>query len=75
MAAAGLDDIRSTTGPFDMLTVRGFLNDEGVAGTLRFLGHAAARSSAMRKLAWLTRRMSRVVPYLGYIIIGGPKPQ
>jgi SAM-dependent methyltransferase len=73
-ADAGLDDVRTTTGAFDMLTVRGFLHDEGPAGCLRFLARAAARASAIRKLAWLMPRMARAVPYLGYITIAGTKP-
>lgn len=74
-ADAGLHDIRSTTGPFDMLTVRGFLHDEGTAGTVRFLAHSASRVSALRKLGWLMPRMARAVPYLGYIVIAGTKPR
>ena len=73
-ADAGLDDVRSTTGAFDMLTVRGFLHDEGLAGCLRFLAQSATRASAIRKLAWLMPRMARAVPYLGYIVIAGTKP-
>lgn len=73
-ADAGLDDVRSTTGAFDMLTVRGFLHDEGLAGCLRFLAQSARSASAIRKLAWLMPRMARAVPYLGYIVIAGTKP-
>ncbi|MEX2619553.1 MAG: methyltransferase domain-containing protein [Egibacteraceae bacterium] len=70
-ADGGLTDVRSTTGAFDMLTVRGFVRDEGLAGSLRFLAQAATRASALRKLAWLMPRMARAVPYLGYIVVAG----
>lgn len=73
-ADAGLTDVRSTTGAFDMLTVRGFLHDEGPAGCLRFLARSATSLTAIRKLAWLMPRMARAVPYLGYIVVAGTKP-
>jgi ubiquinone/menaquinone biosynthesis C-methylase UbiE len=40
---ASLDDLRTTTGPFAMVTPAGFLRDEGLAGTARFIGRALSR--------------------------------
>jgi ubiquinone/menaquinone biosynthesis C-methylase UbiE len=68
---AGLADVRTTTGPFDMMTPRGFLHDEGVRGCVRFMGRALTRSTYLRRLAWLMPRMARAVPYLGYIVVCG----
>ncbi|HWB72235.1 MAG TPA: hypothetical protein VG452_08450 [Egibacteraceae bacterium] len=71
---AGLVDIRTEIGPFAMLTPRGFVDDEGVAGTAAFVGRALTRWSYVRRLAWLMPRMAKAVPYLGYILVAGRKP-
>lgn len=71
---AGLTDVRTEVGPFEMMTARGFLQDEGVRGMLRFAGRAVTRSVYLRRLAWLLPRMARSVPYLGYIIVAGRRP-
>jgi SAM-dependent methyltransferase len=72
-ANAGLAGIRSETGPFDMMTARGFLTDEGLHA-LAVLGRALSRPAYLRKMSWLMPRMARAVPYLGYIVVGGSKP-
>jgi SAM-dependent methyltransferase len=70
---AGLGDLRTDTGPFEMMTPRGFLTDEG-RGAFRVLGRTLSRPAYMRKMAWLMPRMARAVPYLGYILVAGRKP-
>ena len=71
---AGLHGVQVTSGPFEMMTPRGFLSDEGFANCLAFMGRALSRWSYIKKLAWLMPRMNRAVPYLGYIAISGVKP-
>jgi ubiquinone/menaquinone biosynthesis C-methylase UbiE len=73
-ADAGLADVQVASGPFEMMTPRGFLSDEGLANSLRILGCACAHPSYLRKMAWLMPRMLRVAPYLGYIVVDGVKP-
>lgn len=70
---AGLGDIRSESGPFAMMTPRGFLTDEGWHAPAVML-RAITRFVYLRKMAWLMPRMSRAVPYLGYIIVHATKP-
>lgn len=70
---AGLTDIRTESGPFAMMTPRGFLTDEGWHAPAVML-RAMTRFSYLRKMAWLMPRMSRAVPYLGYIIVHATKP-
>jgi SAM-dependent methyltransferase len=70
---AGLTGLQIATGPFEMMTPRGFLADEGAAHAMR--GAAAALTPArIRKMTWLMPRMARAVPYLGYVVIAGTKP-
>jgi SAM-dependent methyltransferase len=73
--AAGLEDVEITTGPFAMMTPRGFLKDEGVVNSMRVMGRAMSRPAYLRKMAWLMPRMQRAVPYLGYAAIAGRKPE
>jgi SAM-dependent methyltransferase len=72
--SAGLDDLQTDTGPFEMMTARGFLGDEGLLRCLRIMATVAFRPAHMRKMAWLMPRMARAVPFLGYIIVAGTKP-
>ena len=72
--SAGLTDLDTVTGPFEMMTPRGFLSDEGVARSLAIMGRVASRPANMRKMAWLMPRMAKAVPYLGYIVVAATKP-
>jgi len=72
--AAGLIDIDTVTGPFEMMTARGFLADEGFGHSVAVMGRVMARPAHLRKMAWLMPRMAKAVPYLGYIVVAGTKP-
>jgi SAM-dependent methyltransferase len=71
--AAGLGQLRTTTGPFALMTPAGFLRDEGALGSARFIGRAVSRPAYLRKLGWLMPRMMRAMPYLGYVVVGGTR--
>lgn len=70
----GFIDIQTETGPFDMMTARGFLADEGLLHSLGIMGRVAARPANIRKMTWLMPRMAKAVPYLGYIVVAATKP-
>lgn len=72
---AGLTDVRTTVGPFEMLSPRGFLDDEGPRGLLAFAARSMSRMAYLRRLAWLMPRMARAVPFLGYIAVVGTRPE
>jgi SAM-dependent methyltransferase len=58
---AGLVDIRTESGPFEMMTARGFLADErGHAPAV--MARAMSRPAYLRKMAWLMPRMARAIP-------------
>jgi ubiquinone/menaquinone biosynthesis C-methylase UbiE len=71
---AGLIDVETSSGPFDMMTARGFLVDEG-AHAITVMAKAMSRLAYLRKMAWLMPRMSRAVPYLGYVLVMAGKPE
>src|SRR5713101_4512058 len=71
--SAGLTGLETVTGPFEMMTPRGFLADEGVGRSLAVMGRVAARPANLRKMAWLMPRMAKAVPYLGYIVVVATK--
>ncbi len=73
--AAGLVNVEAESGPFAMMTARGFLADEGPARSLAIMTAVAARPANIRKMAWLMPRMSKAVPYLGYVLIASEKPR
>ena len=72
--AAGLQNIKTRTGPFEMMTPRGFLKDEGMANSLAVMCRGLSRWSYLQKMAWLMPRMQRAVPYLGYVVVAGDTP-
>jgi SAM-dependent methyltransferase len=72
--SAGLTALDTTSGPFEMMTPRGFLTDEGAARSLAIMGRVARRPANIRKMAWLMPRMARAVPYLGYLVVSAAKP-
>jgi SAM-dependent methyltransferase len=71
---AGLIDVRTDTGPFAMMTARGMLADER-SHAFAVAGRAMSRPAYLRKMVWLMPRMSRAVPYLGYIVVEATKPR
>lgn len=71
----GLESLEIEQGPFEMMTPRGFVQDEGVARMLRIVAGVAARPAYLKKMAWLMPRMRRAVPYLGYVVIAGKRPE
>jgi SAM-dependent methyltransferase len=73
--AAGLVNLHTETGPFEMMTPRGFLADEGPVRSLAIMARVTTRPANIRKMAWLMPRMAKAVPYLGYTLIAGQKPR
>ncbi len=71
---AGLTGLETETGPFEMMTAKGFLGDEGFVRCIGIMGRVASRPAHIRKMAWLMPRMAKAVPYLGYIVVAGTKP-
>jgi SAM-dependent methyltransferase len=71
---AGLSSIEVRSGPFEMMTPRGFIQDEGFVNSVACMLRGFSRVAYLRKMAWLMPRVSRAVPYLGYILVGGLKP-
>lgn len=70
---AGLVDLRTESGPFEMMTARGFLADERGHAVV-VMARAMSRPAYLRKIAWLMPRMARAIPYLGYVLVMGRKP-
>jgi SAM-dependent methyltransferase len=72
--AGGLGTLHTETGPFEMMTPRGFLSDEGLLRCFAIMSRVAGRPANIRKMTWLMPRMAKAVPYLGYILISGTRP-
>ena len=72
--SGGLVDLATETGPFEMMTPKGFLSDEGFLRSMAIMGRVACRPANMKKMTWLMPRMAKAVPYLGYIVVAATKP-
>lgn len=72
--SAGLIDLKVKTGPFELMTVRGFLSDEGLGNAVRVMARAMSDGTARRRMTWMMPRISQAVSYLGYVVIRGQRP-
>jgi ubiquinone/menaquinone biosynthesis C-methylase UbiE len=70
---AGVERIQVASGPFEMMTPRGFLSDEGLGNSLAFIGRTMTRLAYVRKMMWLMPRMQRAVPFLGFLVVAGER--
>lgn len=72
-ADGGLVDVHTESGPFAMMTARGFFADEG-AHAAAVMARGLSRPAYLRKMVWLMPRMARAVPFLGYVLVMARKP-
>jgi SAM-dependent methyltransferase len=72
---AGYTDVRSTTGPFQLMKPREFLRDEGGVNTAKIIGRAVSKPAYLRKAAWLMRNIVTIMPKLGYIVLYAERPE
>ncbi len=72
-ARAGLAELQVRTGPFELMTARGFIKDEGLANAMACMARGLSPARA-RKMAWMMPRLRKAVPYLGYVLVAGRKP-
>lgn len=70
-SSAGLIDLQVRTGPFEMMTARGFISDEGIGNAIRVMARAMTNGTARHRMVWMMPRISRAVPFLGYVLICG----
>lgn len=73
-AGAGLADIQVRTGPFELMTARGFVKDEGFVNAVSCMVRGLVKPARVRKMAWMMPRLRKAVPYLGYVLVAGLKP-
>jgi SAM-dependent methyltransferase len=73
-AKAGLADIEVRSGPFELMTARGFIKDEGLVNAAACMARGLAKPARVRKMAWMMPRLRKAVPYLGYVLVAGVKP-
>ncbi|MGD9704626.1 MAG: hypothetical protein AB7Q42_08530 [Acidimicrobiia bacterium] len=66
--------VNTETGPFEMMSPKGFLADDGFAHSLAIMARVAARPAHLRKMAWLMPQLSKAVPYLGSVVVAGTRP-
>ncbi|MCG6938678.1 MAG: class I SAM-dependent methyltransferase [Gammaproteobacteria bacterium] len=70
---SGQHDIQVIPIPFDLLTFRGMLRDEGLSGTISFLARTLSRQAYISRMLWLIRVLNKVAPYLSSVVIACKK--
>jgi len=73
-ASAGLADLEVRTGPFELMTARGFIKDEGLVNAAATMARGLSTPARVRKMAWMMPRLRKAVPFLGYVLVAGRKP-
>lgn len=69
----GLHYVESGEKPFTMLSIPGFLRDEGLANSLRIFGRVLRRGSSIRRMAQIWGHFSRNIDYFSYVVLSGKK--
>ena len=69
--SAGLLDLQVRSGPFEMMTARGFISDEGIGNAVRVIARAMTNGTARQRMTWMIPRLLRAVLYIGYVLIRG----
>jgi len=56
-----------------MMSIHGFLNDEGFFNSLAIMARAFSRVAFIKKMMWLMPRIMKVKSSLGYVVFAGEK--
>ncbi len=56
-----------------MMSLSGFLKDEGIGGTFKLMARTLSRWAYMKKMMWMMPRMIKVKSSLGYIVFSAVK--
>lgn len=71
--SAGQKNIRAVPVPFNLLTPGGMLRDEGVMGTVSFVGRAMSRWAYITRILWLIKVLVNLSPYLSSVVIASTR--
>jgi SAM-dependent methyltransferase len=70
---AGFDRVQSDERPFALLSIPGFLRDEGVLNSLRVVGRVLRRRANRQRMAGLWRHFARHRAHFSYVVLTGQK--
>lgn len=66
---AGLSQVESSEQPFDMLSVSGFLRDEGVGNSIRIFERMLKRKATLKRMQQIWQHFSAHRQYFSYTVI------
>lgn len=75
MRHAGFIRVKSEEHPFGLLSVRGFLRDEGLANSMQIAGRMLSCKASMIRMSEIWSHFSRNIDYFGYVVFSGEKMQ
>jgi arsenite methyltransferase len=71
---AGFDKVEANEQPFTMLSLSGFLHDEGVANSLKIFGRIIRRKANIQRMGEIWQHFSRHIDYFSYTVFTGVTP-
>lgn len=73
LTRGGLGAVSASEQPFTMLSIPGFVRDEGVANSARIFGRVVRRWATIRRMAEIWGHFSRHRDYFSYVVLSGDK--
>jgi ubiquinone/menaquinone biosynthesis C-methylase UbiE len=73
LSRAGLASVTASEQPFTMLSIPGFVRDEGVANSLRIFGRVARRWANVQRMSEIWRHFARHRDYFSYVVLSAGK--
>ena len=70
---AGFDQVKSREQPFTMLSVPGFVRDEGITNSMRIMGRLLKRRANLQRMAEIWMHFSRHSDYFSYAVLSANK--
>lgn len=72
---AGFDHIYANEEPFNMLSMTGFLRDEGVRNSMKIFGRLLRRRANLVRMTQIWRHFSTNLRFFSYTVLAGSKPR
>jgi hypothetical protein len=75
MRQAGFIRVKGEEHPFGLLSLRGFLRDEGLANSLQMAAKMVSCKASMIRMSEIWSHFSRNADYFSYAVFSGEKMQ
>ena len=73
LTRGGLHEVKSGEQPFTMLSIPGFVRDEGLTNSLKIFGRVLRRKANIQRMGQIWGHFSRNIEYFSYVVLSGAK--